>query len=961
MGKLVNKATAEKVGKTFLESLDPIDSIAVKKTFKERKFDLVHHAASLTMFAARVKTQTRAKLLTLKKDEDPCFYVFNSSEKEFVIVAADESAEPIIAYSTQGDFDETNMAPATAEYLENMRLAILHIRKNKIAASQKITTKWRELKSGNKDMVTKDADTYANPGGGGLGSGAATPNFATEPLIKTKWGQRGEAFWDESSKSWKPYLHYNSFCPPDCPTGCGATAMAQIMNFYGFPITGFSWDLMPQTLNGASTTAEIDAVATLMRQCGVSVDTRYAPSESSCKLENVQNALKSYFNNNAIAKYDEKEDGWWSFKLFTEILEERPVLYAGQGSGGHLWICDGWSPGDLFHFNWGWYGKNDGYFTITGLYPGEAPDNHDYNTNNKFLYNINPNVAICFINASVSHPTNNNNELNPIIFPYGKVPVAAGHSRTFVINKNNIGDEYMFSHVTVNGEVKNTKRCTAVRSNPDNKVEITVSATSYTSLIVHLRYKQLIEVDYTYYRPLSPHYTTVEVAYQLSNFPVVYYKEIPSVIRDVAQTTYSVVGIGENAFYNYTYLRSIRTTVQYIDKSAFSGCVNLSLVEHSVSDLKIYDDAFYGCTNLQTFNSMSKVTYVGNRAFYNCSKLESVILHNMSSIGTQAFYGCKKLTKLTFPVAFSANIRDRAFEQCTGINNILSFPANPPSCGANTFLGIDKNIPVYVPANSISAYRNATGWNYFTNYQPITAVIGNVNYTILDAHKAIATGPNNTNTPSITLLDSIRYGDLYGVNDKEYYVESIAPKAFYNATFLRNITLMVSKIDDYTFEGCTNIANITCYSEPPTLEGKDVFKGVMPLNNIVLHVYARYVDAYSTADVWQDFTIIPMFEKIKKEEYYVLIDLMMRLQSPIIDDLRGIFERREIIRILDGQPNTVFTAQDIYVMVTRLNEMVDILPAGEDNNAVRKALLDIQKKIGAVKANKKERAIRTIK
>ena len=140
MGKFVDKATAEKAGKTFLESLDPIDSIAVKKTFKERKFDLVHQAASLTMFSARVKTQTRANLLTLKKDEDPCFYVFNSPEKEFVIVAADESAEPIIAYSTQGNFDETNMAPAMAEYLENMRLAILHIRNNKIAESQKITS-----------------------------------------------------------------------------------------------------------------------------------------------------------------------------------------------------------------------------------------------------------------------------------------------------------------------------------------------------------------------------------------------------------------------------------------------------------------------------------------------------------------------------------------------------------------------------------------------------------------------------------------------------------------------------------------------------------------------------------------------------------------------------------------------------------------------------------------------------
>ena len=42
--------------------------------------------------------------------------------------------------------------------------------------------------------------------------------------------------------------------------------------------------------------------------------------------------------------------------------------FAKDGNGGHAFICDGYNPTtDKFHFNWGWNGSYDGWFSMTAL------------------------------------------------------------------------------------------------------------------------------------------------------------------------------------------------------------------------------------------------------------------------------------------------------------------------------------------------------------------------------------------------------------------------------------------------------------------------------------------------------------------------------------------------------------------------------------------------------------------
>src|SRR5690606_27714619 len=92
--------------------------------------------------------------------------------------------------------------------------------------------------------------------------------------------------------TWNQAPYYNDYSPPNTPIGCVATAMAQIMFYWGHPVTGsgsysythrgntlsadfgattYQWDDMPVELNDSSSAAEVDAVATLMYHCAIAV------------------------------------------------------------------------------------------------------------------------------------------------------------------------------------------------------------------------------------------------------------------------------------------------------------------------------------------------------------------------------------------------------------------------------------------------------------------------------------------------------------------------------------------------------------------------------------------------------------------------------------------------------------------------------------------------------------------
>lgn len=222
------------------------------------------------------------------------------------------------------------------------------------------------------------------------------------PMITTKWGQ-DRPFNDNCSftNNGNKYI---------CVTGCIATALAQIMNYHKYPTCGqgsisydvtynndftitfsenfsqsfYDWDSMLDDYSSYYRSSAVDvhtqAVAKLMKDCGVATKTSFSDAThgSSSNMNNAESALKDYFcydNSTTYYKRSEYNDEEWMDKIYTELDNRRPILYAGQEddnlfSSGHAFVLHGYDSFGNVYINWGWDGSYDGYYDLSLLNPG---------------------------------------------------------------------------------------------------------------------------------------------------------------------------------------------------------------------------------------------------------------------------------------------------------------------------------------------------------------------------------------------------------------------------------------------------------------------------------------------------------------------------------------------------------------------------------------------------------------
>ena len=102
--------------------------------------------------------------------------------------------------------------------------------------------------------------------------------------------------------------------------------------------------------------------------------------------------MKTYFGYKSTLQGVYKDDYTntnWINLLKTELNARRPIIYAGFGNdGGHAFVCDGYDTNNYFHFNWGWGGYNDGYYTLTAL----APGSYNFTYNQIAIVGVEPNT-----------------------------------------------------------------------------------------------------------------------------------------------------------------------------------------------------------------------------------------------------------------------------------------------------------------------------------------------------------------------------------------------------------------------------------------------------------------------------------------------------------------------------------------------------------------------------------------
>ncbi len=359
----IDKATALKVANTFRDS---------NKAYKN-SFQADRNTTSLIDITEKTSFQN--------------FYIF-SDEHSFVIVSADDCVKPILAYSMDNPFKNDVMPENIASWLQGYEEQIILAKTRSASPPIEVKQAWEQLKSGEISSTNRAIAVVG-------------------PLIQTQWDQTNP---------------YNSLCPTGTYTGCVATAMAQIMKFWNYPehgvgthsyvhstygtltadfgATTYRWSDMANTYSSSSSAAAKEAVATLMYHCGVSVDMDYNTSSSSATTLSAAYALKNYFNYNDDVFYANRsnyDDDEWVTMMIEELDAGRPMEYHGSSSeGGHSFVCDGYDTNGNFHFNWGWGGYCDGYYTIDHLEPGTGGVGAGagiYNTNQGAIFKIEPSIS----------------------------------------------------------------------------------------------------------------------------------------------------------------------------------------------------------------------------------------------------------------------------------------------------------------------------------------------------------------------------------------------------------------------------------------------------------------------------------------------------------------------------------------------------------------------------------------
>lgn len=312
--------------------------------------------------------------------------VYNISGGGFVVTSTDSRTREILGYSRKDTVTDSQMPDGMRYWLE----------------------KWE------KQIAELGSTTLAELQAAYRPQGKTSYPDSVSPLITSQWSQSGNGY--NSMVPYDPVIaadtnmaHLNGR-----PTvGCGALAAAQIIRYWRFPEHGYGqhryslqsednpcwrygtlqadfantaylYDSMPDRLTSTSTPAQVEAVATLMAQCGIACNMSYnsdCHGSSGSTISANQMGLQRYFHYNGDSRvgylpYTTINN--WKEMLKDDLSTGKPVYYCGQSyrnddegtvAGGHAFVCDGYDEDDLFHFNWGWGGYCDGYFALTVLRP----------------------------------------------------------------------------------------------------------------------------------------------------------------------------------------------------------------------------------------------------------------------------------------------------------------------------------------------------------------------------------------------------------------------------------------------------------------------------------------------------------------------------------------------------------------------------------------------------------------
>lgn len=531
-----------------------------------------------------------------QEDSQESIYFFDiEGGNGFVIASGSDSTPAILGYTDSGSYDEDALPENMKVWLEGYRRQIENAHSASTRSSMAATR-------------------------------GALPNHAKiAPMLTTKWDQG---------------YPYNLKCPSSgftrCVTGCGATAIAQIMYYHRknsirelprelkgyryknsdisvntFPKgSAIDWDNMLTSYStssfGGETTAQKNAVAYLMAYLGSAMKMEYGTEGSSSNLYNVRSAMITYFNYSETMTLEEREnytDTEWDNLVYSELAAGRPVNYTGiavdgEEKSGHSFVCDGYDGNGYYHINWGWGGTADGCFLLSALNPedqGTGGASSAYNTEQEILIGIVP-KDLKYADYEAYAAKDN----GTLTFYYDQQRASRGEE-TYDMEK--------------------VQTTTVIYVNPrPNWNDSYEEVTDIT--------KVKFDKSFAAWHPTSTYYW----------------------------------------FYWFTKLNSIE------------GMENLN-ADH----VKEQAYMFGNCENLKDIKLPAGLKLIGSSMFTNCKSLKSVVIpSSVSSIDNYAFYDCKNLTTITSYIQAPFEINSGTFPYAVYSSATLKVPAGKKSVYQST-------------------------------------------------------------------------------------------------------------------------------------------------------------------------------------------------------------------------------------------------------------------------------------
>lgn len=172
-----------------------------------------------------------------------------------------------------------------------------------------------------------------------------------------------------------------------------------------------------------------------------------------------------------------------------------------------------------------------------------------------------------------------------------------------------------------------------------------------------------------------------------------------------------VTTIGVESFAGCGTIRNITipSSVTTIKRQAFDSCsLESIIIPDEVTNLG--DHAFLCCDKLKSVSIGNGITAIEEGTFYDCYRLSELhISKNVTMIGPYAFANCRSLTSLTIPSSVNS-IAEGAFWGCTATSQVYIAATTPPTLASDAFKNCDSDLKIYVPSESLNAYKAAEYW-----------------------------------------------------------------------------------------------------------------------------------------------------------------------------------------------------------------------------------------------------------